>query len=65
MAQAIETALCYRACLWALLEFKRSIAEGGPFERLQTGIWIDWIVLQLLELERQADRCSEQDISGK
>lgn len=53
--------------VWVLLEFKGSIAEGSPFKRLQTGIWIYWIVLELLEKNRQTDRYSERqkNISGR
>lgn len=44
-----------RISLCVLLEFKWSVAEGSSFKCLQTGIWIDWIILQFLEQNRQTD----------
>lgn len=32
-----------------LLEFKRGIAECSSFKRFKTGIWVYWIVLQVLK----------------
>lgn len=39
--------------LWQwVLEFQRSVAKCSPLKGLQTGIWIDWVVLQLLDMNR-------------
>lgn len=35
-----------QSCL--LLELQRGISKGSAFKRFKTGIWIDWIIFQLL-----------------